>query len=156
MRVWLNEILDREGGGGDGSSVMKVTERFSELMNQTDGTEIAMAECLGDIEPLRTKYPHLADYLYLPPLPKRRRGQRNLPAPTIFDSLVKYAASDARRIRKIWKSHYGTDRRGKGQESAEDIALSRWSEMWGKEHQELFRRRLISELKARKKSRPKS
>lgn len=156
MRVWLNEILDRLGDGGDGSSVMAATETFSQLLDQQDGFEIMQAEYFRDVAPLRSKYPHLALYLHLPPTPTRGKGERKPPSFNPLDAIVKLAAADVRQIKAIWKTHYGKFYRRRDQESAEEIAAQRWGGIAGEDFGNLFRDRLASEVKARQKLRLKS
>jgi hypothetical protein len=62
-------------------------------------------------------------------LPKRKRGAHfPKPPPSTLDPIAA-AAADVRRMRAIWKQHYGRkNRRPDDGPSAEDIAADRWSD----------------------------
>ncbi len=74
-----------------------------------------------DIEPLRKRYPHLAELLHLPP---RIKGQRKKRVAENYD--LDHAVEDVKRIRAIWKVKFGRSQR-RGLWSAEEIAARRWT-----------------------------
>ena len=82
----------------------------------------AMVQADADIsiEPLRQAFPELARFLQLPKRGDGKRGEQRGYNP------VKGAARDVKRIRALWRKHYGNKRRKRGDLSAEDIAAARW------------------------------
>jgi hypothetical protein len=99
------------------------TARFAARLSALlEARAIESAEC-GDVEPLQTLYPRLARFLAPP---KRPKGS-HFPRPRDVVGSMQCAADDVRRIRAIWKHHYRTFRRRRGQEpTAEGIAAARW------------------------------
>ena len=83
------------------------------------GWAIAQADQDRNIEPLRRALPHLARFLQLP---KRKRGQR---LPRRGFNPVKGAVDDIKRIRNLWKKHYGKIK-CTTEPFAESIAADRW------------------------------
>jgi hypothetical protein len=86
-----------------------------------DGYELFMAE-LGELGPLKKKYPHLVPYLRLP---ERARGKRFQKLPRVN---AINAAGDVIEIRAMWQATFGKRNRSmhKGEVTAEEIAARRW------------------------------
>jgi hypothetical protein len=77
----------------------------------------------GNVGPLRSLYPEIAEFLYPPKLKKgQRRSYRN--ETTIFARFgLSAVAEDVERIRTLWRQHYGRwKRRASDGPSAEQIA----------------------------------
>jgi hypothetical protein len=89
-------------------------------LKNLDAMALEFAE-QGDIEPLRELNPHLARFLHLP---KLKRGEHFIDPARIR---LKRARDDVRRIRAIWREHYGKTNRPIGELTAEEIAADRWS-----------------------------
>jgi hypothetical protein len=74
------------------------------------------------MKPLRDLYPHLAPFLHPP---KGTRGKYFRPRDKAKGKAER-AAQDVRRIRAIWKKHYGRQNRGRDDISAVEIAAEFW------------------------------
>lgn len=82
------------------------------------GPEIQSARN-GDIEPLRKRLPHIAEFIHRP---KRKRGQR-FPKRTVDFDKAKAAALLVPQIRALWLQNYGKRNRPASRgPSAEEIA----------------------------------
>jgi hypothetical protein len=76
----------------------------------------------GDVEPLRRALPGIAKAINLP----RRADRSKWPKPRRQDC-IDGAARDVRRIRALWKKHYGHVQRPRGDDlRAEQIAADLW------------------------------
>jgi hypothetical protein len=82
------------------------------------GHELHEAE-LGNLGPLRQKYPDIARYINMP-----TRGRGEYRRPVKIDD-VDLAVRDAFWMRDIWRHFYRKHNRPKGQISAEEIAAQR-------------------------------
>jgi hypothetical protein len=116
MRRWANERVE-EVLCAMLEAWPKVEEKFQARMAD-GGLEIEMARC-GDVEPLRRRYPDLADFIHLPP-PQRGRPLNPRRATPQWIAAV-YTVI----IRDLWKKHYGKRNRTQAP-TAEEIAADRW------------------------------
>ena len=58
----------------------------------------------GNLKPLRTLYPEIAEFIAEP---KRKRGERRPPDPFARITNTRWVADTVRRVRQIWSEHYG-------------------------------------------------
>lgn len=129
MERWVNHELDAilaqmvDDFKRNNMGKTEFTKEGRELM------EIAQARG-GNIEPLRKRYPRLAEFLHPPKQPGRgKRFKRNKYDALDGDSSESWlirAAWDVARTRALWKHHYKRWKRAVGQISAEEIAARRY------------------------------
>jgi hypothetical protein len=107
---WLNERL----------TAIMIEEANRPDDGSEAGYEIDRAERFADIEPLRHRYPHLAKYLHLPPMPK---GQRRV----YKDDQVNWAMEEYQKALVIVEAAYGSTRRERGLISIAEVIARRHS-----------------------------
>lgn len=118
MTRWVNHelnLMDVQELRKDikGENALDPSNRIAWAMEQADAHI--------SIEPLRQAFPELARFLQLP---KRAHGKRG--AQRGYNH-VKGVARDVKRIRALWRKHYGNKRRTRDMKpTAEEIAVARW------------------------------
>ncbi len=133
MHVWVNRQLDliletsyeknQEQARSNWSAEKYADWRASEQLPAFREAQAINAAEHGNIEPLRELYPKLVRFLFRPKRPNKSPFPKN--RPLVFADRVSNAADDVRRIRAIWKLHYGK----KNQPGlAEEIAAERWTD----------------------------
>ena len=124
MRRWVFRTLAAED---DDLATAQNVQKARELLRSK---KFALEQAdKGDVEPLRRKYPDLAKFIHPP---KRKRGQRDFQP----NDGLQVGIQIVRRIRKLWRENYGTDRRKVGQVTAIELA----AEYCGVDHGQLLRR----------------
>ncbi len=154
MREWLDgKIVDYHGTLMNETSDKTSFEELEaagifDAPDQSPDSDELSAASLGDLEPLRRKYPHLdrAGVLCLPP---KKRGDRYSVAkladrkrrsiidlsthddgrgqPKNVDDLARAAALDVPIIKKLWQEHFGKKNRKEGERKAEWFAAKLWN-----------------------------
>jgi hypothetical protein len=124
MIDWLKREVDkinyRETMRGVAASTSDL-EKVDDWLR--DGGLEIMAARRGNIEPLRRRYPGIAEYINLP---KQKRGVRRTTSKRPHDN-VDMAVADVSRIRKLWLLHFGRTKRRPGDHlTAEKIAAAWW------------------------------
>jgi hypothetical protein len=105
----------------------------------------------GEVEPLRKRFPEIAEVIRPPP---DWRQQRRLQARADKRMLLRLTIEDVHRIRKLWRDHYGRWKRGRLGPTAVRLAALR-NRVDVTELEEAIRRRGKAWLEAGAKNHPK-
>lgn len=130
---WVNEQLDileyaaeTEGGSPLSSANLKLLAALPRAVFDEIGAvsrEKARWRLYGDVEPLRKRFPEIAEVILPPP---DWRQQRRLQARADKHMLLKAAIEDVGRIRELWRDHYeGRWKRGRTGPTAVRLAALR-------------------------------
>jgi hypothetical protein len=115
MLAWLSEQLDEQNIGmvnADSAKMLAAGAKWFEQM--------AIAEARrGHPDWLRELYPQFADCISSPKLARGHKYPNQEPRP-----LPKIAVDYTRRIRALWQTQYGKQKRLRDEMSAEDFAVA--------------------------------
>ena len=111
-RLHAQHIAENENNRRIPSEVLEkaIKEEKEEFYRSFPDFDEREAAYFGDIAPLRKRYPHLAEYLQLPPLERGNKYPKP-PQPSASD----LAKDTVNRIQKIWLEHFGKRRRRSGE-----------------------------------------
>jgi hypothetical protein len=123
MCEWIGRLLDRRTE----TTARVATEDFSSRSIEDYFEQSAIdAAHYGDIEPLRKRYPHIAQFIHLPREGHRGKYPRRSSG-TI--TCVEDAVEAAAFVRRFWREVYGRKNRSRDDLSAEAVVADYYRSM---------------------------